>query len=99
MVDGKMVNSATSIIGYDEGKKKIVASVFSRLGAIAHAEEVLTKEKDVWVFNGRASLHGMTIEDRYTLTKVNGDTFTAKMEIKEKGAYELLDTSSWKRVK
>ena len=98
-VKGEADYTATTIIGYDEGKKRIVASGFSCLGVIAHSEEVITKKKDVWIFKGKASLDGTIIEDRVTETKVDEDTFTATTEIKKDGKYEVLDTSTWKRKK
>jgi hypothetical protein len=97
--DGKVAWTSTSIIGYDVQKKKLVAFVFGRNGAIARGEEVRSDGKGTVVFESQVSGLGAIEEDRVTQTKVDDDTFTSAVEAKKDGKYVLLGTYTYKRKK
>ena len=98
-VNGKVVHTAISIIGYDEAKDKIVVSIFASSGGIAHTEEVRTDKKDTWKFQGKASVHGFVVEERATQVKVSDDKFTILVEVKTDGRYQAGKTLEYTRKK
>src|SRR5437899_255878 len=75
--DGKVAWTSTSIIGYDLQKKKLVAFVFGRNGAIARGEEIRSDGKGTVVFESQVSGFGVIEEDRVTQTKVDDETLTS----------------------
>ena len=95
----KVLWTATTVIGYDAKKKKIVSFAFARSGAIAQGEAVAPSDrKDTLVFTNRTS--GAAIdEDRVTQAKVDEDTFTSTVEAKKEGKYVLLGTYTYRRRK
>jgi hypothetical protein len=95
----KLLWTATTVIGYDTRKKKIVSFAFARNGAIAQGEAVpALDKKDALVFTNRTS--GAAIEeDRVTQAKVDEDTFTSTVEAKKEGKYVLLGTYTYRRKK
>jgi hypothetical protein len=95
----KLLWTATSVIGYDAKKKKIVSFAFARNGAIAQGEAVPAADrKDTLVFTNRTT--GAAIEeDRVTQAKVDEDTFTSTVETKKEGKYVLLGTYTYRRKK
>lgn len=91
--------TSTSIIGFDAAKKKLVAFVFGKNGAIAQTEEVPSGKKDVWVFEGKVSGLGAIAEDRVTQTKVDEDTFSSTVEVKKDGKFQPPTTYIYHRKK
>lgn len=95
----KIVWSATSIIGYDAQKKRLVSFGFGKNGAIARGEETPSGKKDVWVFENKVSGLGAVEEDRVTQTKIDGDTFSSTVEMKKDGQFQPPTAYTYRRKK
>jgi len=91
--------TATTIIGYDARKKKLVVFGFAKNGAVAVGEQVATDLKETWVFENKVSGLGAIEEDRVTQTKVDADTFTTLVEAKKEGTYAVLGKYTYTRKK
>ena len=98
-VGDRDVYGATSIIGYDAARKKLVAFAFGRNGAIARSEQAAGGKKDVWVFEGAVSSPQGSAEDRVTQTRIDADTFTSAVETKKDGAWVAVGTYTYRRKK
>jgi hypothetical protein len=97
--EGAVAWTATSIIGYDEQRKKLVDYVFARNGAIARGEEVRSDGKGTVVFENQVVGIAEIKEDRVTQTKVDEDTFTSTVEVRKDGKYVLVGTYTYRRKK
>jgi len=95
---GKIVHTATSIIGYDHEKKRVFAFVFGGTGASGRTELVNT-EQDRFVFEGRASGPGVAVDDRVTNAKVDEDTFSVSVEQKKDGKFTETGKYVYRRKK
>lgn len=91
--------SSTSVIGYDSEKKKLVAFVFGKNGALARSEQVLKDSVDTWVFQGRVVSGALVVQDRVTQTKVDSDTFTTSVETLKDGQYVPVGKYTYKKKK
>ena len=95
---GKIVHTATSILGYDYEKKRVFAFVFSMTGASGRTE-LVSAEKDSFVFEGHASGPGVSADDRVTHTKVDEDTFNVTVEQKKDGNFATVGKYVYRRKK
>jgi len=85
-IDGKVVHTATSVLGYDHEKKKVFAFVFGRTGASGRTE-LVSAENGVLVFEGHASGPGIAVDDRVSFAKVDEETFRVTVEQKKDGKF------------
>lgn len=98
-VGGKVTWSATTVIGYDVDRKRIVAFGFAANGAISRSEAVPVDKKDTWVFESKISGDFPVKEDRITYTKVDDSTLISEVEVKKDGAFVKTGSYTHKKSK
>lgn len=97
-VGEKVVWTATSIIGYDHEKKNLFAIVFAMNGGHSRTD-VVSVDKDTYVFEGKAVGPGILSDDRVTNAKIDEDTFSVVVEAKKDGKFAVTGKYVYKRKK
>ena len=96
---GELLWTDQGVMGWDAEKKKLVSFGFGMDGSIGRGEHVDSGKAGVWITEGKTSGGDETMKAwRVTMTKVDDNTLTTKMEVNREGQYTEFFTSKYRKV-